>query len=137
MSVFKTYLKNATTESLPGDIQGLEISSLAPPKPRIGSRTHSTYSYQAASLRNEDEIKNMKTEVMVEWLYKQQRLKLWASAAPEEGVVIKKGRGDYTCCPEELRYVKGGLFEQIVNMNVRVSINYVCFSSEADCGSVP
>jgi hypothetical protein len=62
----------------------------------------------------------MKTEVMAEWLYKQQRLKLWASSGPEEGIILKRSRGEYTCCPEDLRYMRGGIYEQIVRMNVAV-----------------
>jgi hypothetical protein len=80
----------------------------------------SNLSYATGSLRNEEDIRNMKTEVMAEWLYKQQRLKLWATSGPEEGVILKRSRGEYTCCPEDLRHVRGGLFEQIAAMNVAV-----------------
>ena len=77
-------------------------------------------SLAAGSSRNDEDIKNMKAEVMAEWLYKHERLKLWASSGPEEGVILKKSRGEYTCCPEDLRYMRSGLFEQIVQMNVAV-----------------
>jgi hypothetical protein len=85
---------------------------------RTASRPNS--SFAAGSFRNDEEIKNMKTEVMAEWLYKQQRLKLWASSGPEEGIILKRSRGEYTCCPEDLRYMRGGIYEQIVRMNVAV-----------------
>lgn len=100
-------VSDATSSTLPASVNPHRIS-----------RTNS--SFIAGGFRNDEEIKNMKTEVMAEWLYKQQRLKLWASSGPEEGVVLKKSRGEYTCCPEDLRYMRGGLFEQIVNMNVAV-----------------
>jgi hypothetical protein len=76
--------------------------------------------FVASSYCNEEDIVNMKTEVMAEWLYKQERLRLWASSGPEEGVILKKSRGEYTCCPEDLRYMRSGLFEQIVQMNIAV-----------------
>jgi hypothetical protein len=34
--------------------------------------------------------------------------------------VLGAGRGEYTCCPEDLRYMRGGIYEQIVRMNVAV-----------------
>jgi hypothetical protein len=117
---FKTSVANKPTQT--PTVSKATSATLSPSvigQRRPTSRPHS--SFAAGSFRNEEDIKNMKTEVMAEWLYKQQRLKLWASSGPEEGVILKKSRGEYTCCPEDLRYMRSGLFEQIVQMNVAVS----------------
>jgi hypothetical protein len=127
MKSLKGYFKNGKVER-PGAKPATDDTSLPTLSPHIFAQhrltTRSNSSYAAGSFRNEDEIKNMKTEVMAEWLYKQQRLKLWASSAPGEGVILKRSRGEYTCCPEDLRYVRRGLFEQIAAMNVAVCSSY-------------
>jgi hypothetical protein len=123
MKSLKSYFK-AGPASQPGNTSAASkatSTTLSPPLNQYRPATSRTNSsFAAGSFRNDEEIKNMKTEVMAEWLYKQQRLKLWASSGPEEGVILKKSRGEYTCCPEDLRYMRGGLFEQVVNMNVAV-----------------
>lgn len=118
-------LKNYFKTSKPSQTPNISDATSATPSPAIIEHRQTplrpTSVFAAGSFQNEEEIKNMKTEVMAEWLYKQQRLKLWASSGPEEGVMLKKSRGEYTCCPEDLRYMRSGLFEQIVQMNVAVS----------------
>ena len=124
MKSLKGYFKtsNANKPTHAPTVSGATSATLSPSiieQRRTTSRPVSGFA--AGSFRNEEDIKNMKTEVMAEWLYKQQRLKLWASPGPEEGVILKRTRGEYTCCPEDLRYMRSGLFEQIVQMNVAVS----------------
>jgi hypothetical protein len=122
MKAFKGYLKSGGPSTAPQTRpEVVEISTLSPSRAshnRWTQRSHS--SYGNSILRDASEIKAMKTEVMTEWLYKQQRLKLWASSGPEEGIILKRGRGEYTCCPENLQEAKGGLYDQVVLMNVRV-----------------
>jgi hypothetical protein len=118
-------LRNYFKASKPAQAPVISDATPAAPSPSIIGHRRTTLrpisGFAARSFNNEEEIKNMKTEVMAEWLYKQQRLKLWASSGPEEGVMLKRSRGEYTCCPEDLRYMRSGLFEQIVQMNVAVS----------------
>jgi hypothetical protein len=132
MKSIKNYFKASKVEK-PADTPNLSGAASATLSSSIIQQRRTTTrpisSFAAGSFYNEEEIKNMKTEVMVEWLYKQQRLKLWASSGPEEGVILKKSRGEYTCCPEDLRYMRNGLFEQIVQMNVAVSFQI----SDSEC----
>ena len=65
-------------------------------------------------------ILDMKCEVMANWLYKQQIKRLWTRGMPGEGVVLKKARENYACSPETLHRETGGLFDQVVAMNVNV-----------------
>jgi hypothetical protein len=63
----------------------------------------------------------MKNEMMVEFVWQQQRRELWSTDRPGEGVVLKKARGEYVCAPRSLESERGGFFDAIRAMNVRVS----------------
>jgi len=50
-----------------------------------------------------------------------QEERIWrAGERDEEGVVIKKSRGKYSCEPLELATEEGGLFETVQRLNVKV-----------------
>lgn len=42
---------------------------------------------------------------------------------PGEGVVLKKGKNNYTCCPPQLRDIPYGLYDMAMELNVRVRIH--------------
>lgn len=92
--------------------------------PRRNSLTHSRRSsqYPQGDFRNSaiEEVLDIKSDVMVNFLHQQQMEKLWTSHMPSEGVVLKKSRGNYTCSPDILRREIDGLFDQVVTMNVKV-----------------
>jgi hypothetical protein len=143
MKAFKGYLKSTTPVAAPTtgaaaparrqDVH--EIDHLPPQRPFAAHRltNQSVNSFAAGGLRSESDLINMKSDVMTEYLYKQQCLKLWASSNGEEGVILKRARGDYTSCPDDLRSVRGGLFDQVVAMNVRVrAMMYTLVHTGAD-----
>jgi hypothetical protein len=69
-----------------------------------------------------ENVLDIKADVMVSWLHQQQVEKLWSTSLPGEGVVLKKGRDNFTCCPLSLRNEGNGLFDQIAALNVKVCI---------------
>lgn len=75
-----------------------------------------------------EEINDIKCDVMVNWLHSRQEEKLWTTGEGEEGVVLKKSRGQYTCAPADLAYESVGLFRAVQTLNVRVSFaaEYCC-----------
>ncbi len=86
--------------------------------------------YPSGDFRNAavDEIADIKADVMVNWLYQQQMERLWTTGDRGEGVLLKKKRAEYTCCPQELQQDYAGLFDAVVKLNVRVghpSISFV------------
>ncbi|KAF2138548.1 uncharacterized protein K452DRAFT_301083 [Aplosporella prunicola CBS 121167] len=87
-----------------------------------GSRPASLY--PPGDFRNSalNEINDIKCDVMVNWLHSQQEEKLWSSGEYEEGIVLKKGRGQYTCCPAELANEPAGFFKAVEQLNVRVAM---------------
>lgn len=79
--------------------------------------------YPEGDFRNSarDTILDIKSDVMVAWLNQAQLEKLWGNNLHNEGVVLKKARDSFTCSPATLRDDQGGLFDQVMAMNVRVS----------------
>ena len=82
--------------------------------------------YPEGDFRNgpRESVLTVRSDVVVSWLHQQQMEKLWAVGAPGEGVILKKGKGDFTRCPPSLRTEPSGIFDHIVAMNVRVSVLY-------------
>ena len=66
-------------------------------------------------------MSDSKCELMVSWLHQQQMEKIWSdSDAIDEGVVLKKSKGDYACCPESLHHEPEGFRKAVELLNVRV-----------------
>jgi hypothetical protein len=66
------------------------------------------------------DINDMKTEIMCNYLHQQQLKKMWANGSREEGVLLKKSKDDYTCCPSDLQLQRNGLLDAVKKLNVRV-----------------
>lgn len=75
-----------------------------------------------------DEINEIKCDVMVNWLYQQQMERLWTAGGVDEGVVLKKSRGAYTCCPADITEEPYGFFKAVETLNVRVRTTFDRYS---------
>lgn len=69
-----------------------------------------------------DELKDLKCDMMVNWLYQQQMELLWTAGGHDEGIVLKKSRGQYTCCPSDIDQEPSGFFKAIQTLNVRCAM---------------
>ena len=67
-----------------------------------------------------DDIMEIKCDVMVSWLHKQQMENMWTNGGVGEGVVLKKSRDSYTACPKELEYERDAFFDAVHHLNVKV-----------------
>lgn len=78
--------------------------------------------YPAGDFRNSSmpDINDMKAEIMCNYLHQQQMKKMWSNGGREEGVILRKSREEYTCCPPDLQLQKHGLFDATRRLNVRV-----------------
>ncbi|KAK4539659.1 hypothetical protein LTR36_010485 [Oleoguttula mirabilis] len=87
-----------------------------------GSRPASLY--PAGDFRNSqaDDINEIKSDVMVNWLYQQQMEKLWTAGGHDEGVCLKKGRSTYTCCPADIIEVPYGFYKAVETLNVKCAM---------------
>ena len=130
---FSSYLKPNKGQAAPPSeseksTENAGSSALSPPSAPLtavatprGSRPSSLY--PTGDFRNStlDEINDIKCDVMVNWMHQQQLEKMWSAGSINEGVILKKSRGEFTCCPPDLASVPGDLFDNIKTLNVRVS----------------
>ncbi|OIW23665.1 hypothetical protein CONLIGDRAFT_585920 [Coniochaeta ligniaria NRRL 30616] len=66
---------------------------------------------------------DIKNDMMVKWLYEQQLRKQYASGDNTfEGVVLKRARGDFTCCPPQMNLIPNSLYAMVTQMNVRCAM---------------
>lgn len=79
--------------------------------------------YPSGDFRNNgpEDLRDIKCDVMVNWLYQQQMEMLWTAGEADEGVVLKKAKGNYTCCPPDIMDEPFGFFRAIESLNVKVS----------------
>src|SRR5215471_21274749 len=78
------------------------------------------------------QVIEIKCDVMVNWLHGQQVENLWFQGDLGEGVVLKKRRDSYTSCPKVLMDERGGLYDAVRRLNVRVSLEpRPCYRSSA------
>ncbi|KAF2475545.1 uncharacterized protein BDR25DRAFT_279672 [Lindgomyces ingoldianus] len=59
---------------------------------------------------------------MVNWLHSKQEERIWTTGDPGEGVVLKKSKGRYVCCPSELQYDDTQFYQKVAELNVRVAM---------------
>ncbi|KAI9684442.1 MAG: hypothetical protein M1829_002252 [Trizodia sp. TS-e1964] len=126
-----TAIRPAHTRRPSTSQSGMELQESAEISPASMSRRTTPFSSRPASIyptgdfRNStlDDITEIKSDVMLNWLHQQQMEHLWAhSQMPGEGVVLKKSRGNYGACPRELEHDPAGFFHAVVQMNVKVAM---------------
>ncbi|KAI1363724.1 glycosyl transferase family group 2-domain-containing protein [Xylaria arbuscula] len=93
-----------------------------PARSLMGSRPASLY--PTGDFRNAREsLLDVKSDVMCSWLYQQQLERQYATGIlPGEGVVLKKGRNNYACCPPQLRDMQNSLYDMAMELNVRCAM---------------
>jgi hypothetical protein len=141
MNSLKGYLKQAKKES-PKKADGLKNIKVTPPiemaftpplgspistAPRTPLSSRPSSLYPAGDFRNSprESVLDIKADVMLSWLYQQQLERLWTEGAPNEGVVLKKSRGNFACCPDTLKNERDGFFDQVIAMNVKVRLHNI------------
>ncbi|KAF1962441.1 hypothetical protein CC80DRAFT_487902 [Byssothecium circinans] len=74
--------------------------------------------------KNEDPeyVRDIKSEVMVNWLHSKQEERIWTSGQEGEGVFLKKSKGNFVCCPADLESDPSGVYRAISLLNARVAM---------------
>ncbi|KAI2630129.1 glycosyl transferase family group 2-domain-containing protein [Xylaria nigripes] len=98
-------------------------SARTPMVSRPGS-SHRSSLYPTGDFRNvRENLLDVKADVMCSWLYQQQLERQYATGIlPGEGVVLKKGRNNYACCPPQLQDIKYSLYDMAMELNVRCAM---------------
>ncbi|KAK3296862.1 glycosyl transferase family group 2-domain-containing protein [Chaetomium fimeti] len=100
-----------------------ETAKTSPHTSRAPSLRHSFLPAHDARSRDSETINEIRNDMMVNWLYEQQLRKQYASGAdPYEGVVLKKARGAFACCPPQMAAIPDSLFAVVAQMNVRCAM---------------
>lgn len=95
----------------------------SPNTSRAPSLRHSFLPAHDARNRDSDTINEIRNDMMVNWIYEQQLRKQYASGMdPYEGVVLKRARGNFTCCPPQMAAIPESLFAVVSQMNVRCAM---------------
>jgi len=101
----------------------LTYASSAYPSP-YGSRPSSVHGslYGGGDFRNGslEDLLDIKCDIMVNWLHSRQEEHLWTGGEPEEGVCLKKSRGQFACAPQDLSLEQDGFYAAIKTLNVKV-----------------
>jgi hypothetical protein len=118
--------KRPSTSMLPEN--GIPLGSLSiglPTPTRPVSSRHSSGRLSGISIPSEN-FDDMKAEITCNWIYGQQSQRAWLSnTGLDDGVVVKKGARSFTCYPLELAEHRGGFYDMVVLLNVRVSDPFV------------
>ena len=75
--------------------------------------------------RNSDSValNEIRNDMMVNSLHEQQLRKQYANPYElNEGVVLKKSRGSFTCCPAQMATIPNSLYAMVMQMNVRCAM---------------
>ncbi len=110
-----------TTRKSPGTSRA---NSRSRPTSRSGSRVGSMI-FPRGDSRNDDAdtVSELRNDMMVNWLYEQQLRKQYATGMdPYEGAVLKKSRGNFTCCPPHMAGIPHSLYAVVSDMNVRCAM---------------
>lgn len=91
----------------------------------MASRNNSyrnTLLYPQGDCRNSSmpDLRDLKADMMCNWLHQQQMERMWTANGLEEGVILKKTKDEYKCAPVDLSIRQDGLFDAVKKLNVKV-----------------
>jgi hypothetical protein len=119
------YESDVYDDRVPPDFDGETICGLPTAYLDIlagGTDTPLTYSSFDSGSRSSmsDAARDIKCEVLANWLHAKAEARMWLSGQPEEGVFVKQSKGNYALSPTDLDIDSPDLFAAVTEMNVRV-----------------
>ncbi|OQN97140.1 hypothetical protein B0A48_17237 [Cryoendolithus antarcticus] len=96
------------------------LFGLPPDSPGFGSPWTSRPS--SPTNAEQTDMADLKCQVTVNYLHQQQVEKTWVQNGYDEGVVVKKGRGSYACCPLGLAENPDGFLRAVELLNVKSAV---------------
>ncbi|KAF2029599.1 hypothetical protein EK21DRAFT_101075 [Setomelanomma holmii] len=78
-------------------------------------------SFDSASRSTESEpVRNVKCDILANWLHSKAEEKIWTTGEPGEGVFVKRCKGSYALCPAGLAQDGTSLHQGIASLNIRI-----------------
>ncbi|KAJ4395159.1 hypothetical protein N0V85_006654 [Neurospora sp. IMI 360204] len=128
--------RSVTPSLMPGStltVPGAAHNGQTTPSPAASTKRFTTGSnsfrhsqiFPVGDARNDDAdaMTEIRTDMMVNSLFEQMCRKQYSTGAdPYEGVVLKKSRGNFTCCPPQMAAIPDSLYTMITQMNVRCAM---------------
>lgn len=100
----------------------VSVSGTGERKSRASSVRHSIFP-TVDMMGSTVSLVDIKNDMMVKWLYEQQLRKHYTLGEDAfEGCVLKKARGNFTCCPPQMSLIPNSLYEMVMHMNVRCAM---------------
>ncbi|OCT47489.1 Glycosyl transferase family 2 [Cladophialophora carrionii] len=83
-----------------------------------------TMLYPQGDFRNSSmpDLRELKTDMMCNWLHQQQIERMWTTNSIEEGVFLKKAKDHYKCAPEDLSSRPDGVYDAVRRLNVKCAM---------------
>ncbi|KAF2748406.1 hypothetical protein M011DRAFT_493770 [Sporormia fimetaria CBS 119925] len=116
MPSFKDYFKPKQSEEGEKIPENVPSPTLAPPA--LPRKPPPAKIFGELPNSSPDLVINLKSDVIVNWIHLKQEEKIWTTGQPGEGVVLRKAKGCYVCCPSELQYDGSKLYEKVAQLNV-------------------
>lgn len=117
-----------TLASAPAEASHSDVTAQVPSGSNSvpNSRPGSIFASGEARSTQNSALYDIKCDVMVNYLHQQQLERMWTiPSAPDEGVVLKKSRGQYTACPQEISPHLSAFAQAVEGLNVKVSRVYI------------
>lgn len=115
--------KKAAAQKVEAEMVIVSNEKITPSVAASSEQGRSPWTSRPGSLYQGSEVSastELRCDMLVNWLYQEQMRLLWTNGGHDEGIIIKKGRGQYACCPPDLETTQDGSFlNAIQTLNVR------------------
>ncbi|XP_014557272.1 hypothetical protein COCVIDRAFT_26122 [Bipolaris victoriae FI3] len=75
-----------------------------------------------STISGTDAVRDLKAEILSNWLHTKQEERVWTFGGPGEGVFMKRAKGSYACAPHGVQNDGTGLYQAVTELNVRCAI---------------
>ena len=89
--------------------------------PSSSSIADSDPSRESSTSSRTDPVRDVKAEILANWLHTKQEERVWTFGGTGEGVFMKRAKGSYACAPHGVQNDGTGLYQAVTELNVRVS----------------
>ena len=110
---------SAGSRSRPASFTPLQLGGINSSSSSSIADSDPTHDSSASS--GTDPVRDVKAEILANWLHTKQEERVWTFGGAGEGVFMKKTKGSYACAPHGVQNDGTGLYQAVTELNVRVS----------------